>query len=88
MGTYRVTVQVEVELEAYGESDASEIADDIYKQINEDGWMVCDFCVTDLELNELYCSQCAIDLDPDKYDDTPDVLCQQCEEEQDNEEEE
>jgi len=89
MATYVARVEIEVEFEAYGEADATEtangLADGIYAQLNADGWMVTDFTVTDLELTELSCTGCYNSLDPEKYDDTEDLLCQKCEEEEEEE---
>jgi hypothetical protein len=89
MARYVARVEIEVEFEAYGEADATMTAnglvDGIYAQLNGDEVMVTDFTITDLELTELYCSGCYDSLDPEKYDDTEDVLCQKCEEEQEEE---
>ena len=85
MATYVARVEIEVEFEAYGEADATMTLDGIYAQLNADGWVVTDFTITDLELTELYCSGCYDSLDPEKYNDTEDVLCQKCEEEQEEE---
>lgn len=82
MAFYVARISLEVKVEAYGVGDATATVDGVYTQLNSDGWDIQDFVIDDLECVELYCSVCYDSLDPDEYDDTENVTCQHCLEEE------
>jgi hypothetical protein len=85
MSTYQITINLVVEVEADSEGDACYEAkhsiDYGYGEVVEED-------ILEVALLELRCCECSDSLDPDKYNDHDGVVCQKCEEELSEEENE